>query len=75
VLTFDLPGFGRSGQRNDVYSPERYVKFVRAMMARHFDEPAFVLGHSLGGGLAILLASRYPDAIAAPERPGGFMQS
>lgn len=64
VLAFDLPAFARSTQAEDDYTPERYAKFIDGMVRAHFSEPVFVLGHSMGGALAALYASRFPTAVA-----------
>jgi pimeloyl-ACP methyl ester carboxylesterase len=64
VLAFDLPGLARSGRRNDVYSPQRYTRLVSALVARHFTGPVAVLGHSMGGALALQLAADHPEQVS-----------
>jgi len=64
VLAFDLPGFGESTRTRDDYSPERYVRFLEAMIARHFAEPVAIVGHSMGAALAILLAADHPERVS-----------
>jgi pimeloyl-ACP methyl ester carboxylesterase len=62
VLTFDLPGFGRSTHTHGVdYSPDRYIQTIHALIASRFKSKVAVLGHSMGGALAILYASSHPD--------------
>lgn len=65
VVAPALPGFGGSDA-----PPLRSVGFdeyadrVAAFMdAIGLDKPAFVMGHSLGGGIGIRLASRRPDLV------------
>jgi len=65
VLAFDLPGFARSTHGRAGYAPSRYARFVRAMIARRFGEqPVAVLGHSMGGAIAIELAGTHPEAVS-----------
>ncbi|MBW3669657.1 MAG: alpha/beta hydrolase [Actinobacteria bacterium] len=60
-----LPGFGGTP---DLPGPhvtfEAYAGWVeRFMEAVGLDEPAFVVGHSFGGGVAIKLAHDHPDRV------------
>lgn len=64
VLAFDLPGLGRSSHHNDVYSPQRYAKMMSALVARHFDGPVAVLGHSMGGAIALQFAGDHPEQVS-----------
>ncbi|WP_410647931.1 alpha/beta fold hydrolase [Amycolatopsis sp. cmx-4-54] len=54
----DLPGHGtRRGERFTVAA-------AAAVIAEAIDEPALVVGHSLGGYAAIAAAARYPERVA-----------
>ena len=60
VLTFDLPGFGRSEKQNAIYSPANYAAFVKWIMEERVNGPFTLVGHSLGGVVALRFASIYP---------------
>ena len=65
VIAPALPGFGGSsgvsplGLTIDAYAA-RVAEFVDAL---DLGSPAFVMGHSLGGGVAIRLAATRPDLV------------
>jgi pimeloyl-ACP methyl ester carboxylesterase len=59
VVTFDLPGFGRSSKKNALYSPILYAAFVKWVVDRYVDGPFVLIGHSLGGAVALRFASTY----------------
>jgi pimeloyl-ACP methyl ester carboxylesterase len=59
VVTFDLPGFGRSSKKNVLYSPTLYAAFVKWVVDRYVDGPFVLIGHSLGGAVALRFASAY----------------
>ncbi len=67
VLACDLPGHGRSpGRRGHIHSFEDYLQAVDTLVEemKHVDEtlPRFILGHSMGGLIAIRYAqTRRPD--------------
>lgn len=52
VLAIDLPGFGRSGKPDRVYSPAEFVAVLRGFV-EHAGVERFVLaGHSMGGAIS-----------------------
>jgi pimeloyl-ACP methyl ester carboxylesterase len=64
VVTFDLPGFGRSTHGRELYSPERYVEFIHAMVGQRRRGSFNLVGHSLGGALALLYAASFPTDVS-----------
>ena len=66
VVRFDLPGFGRSSKGNLAYTPERYVQFLHALVNREVRaRPFFLVGHSMGGAIALRYAALYPQDVTA----------
>jgi pimeloyl-ACP methyl ester carboxylesterase len=63
VVTFDLPGFGRSVGANERYTPARYAVVVSRIIHRFGVGPVDVLGHSMGGAIALMHASAYPEQV------------
>lgn len=63
VVAFDLPGFGRSEKRNELYSPARYAAFLGWVVERYRKGPFDVVGHSLGGAVALLYAADDPPGL------------
>lgn len=61
VIYFDLPGFGRSDKGEKDYTPEKYAALVKWIADRHVRGPVSVIGHSLGGAVALFYAGAYPD--------------
>jgi pimeloyl-ACP methyl ester carboxylesterase len=63
VVTFDLPGFGKSSQSNELYSPLNYAKVIRYVTQTYVKKPFHLLGHSMGGAIALKYASMYPSDV------------
>ena len=66
LLVPDLPGWGDSERKpGDDYGfvaqAARVDAFIRALSPRR---PVVLLGHSMGGGIAALVAARYPRQVA-----------
>jgi len=64
VWRVDLPGHGRSAPASEGYSLATLVQSVEAAMAPHLAGPAWWLGWSLGGLVALALALDSPEAVA-----------
>lgn len=61
VIALDLPGHGFSDHRpsDENYKITKYVdEIILLIKEGKFEKPLVLLGHSLGGGIATLLASR-----------------
>lgn len=63
VVTFDLPGFGRSDKANVPYSPANYVAFVKYVVEKYVRGSFHLVGHSMGGAVALRYAATYPRGI------------
>ncbi|MDT8859309.1 alpha/beta hydrolase [Alkalihalobacillus sp. MEB130] len=64
VIAIDLPGFGRSEKsKTFIYSFENYANFVSGCID-YFDlEGVTLVGHSMGGQIALYTAKRFPTKI------------
>jgi pimeloyl-ACP methyl ester carboxylesterase len=66
VIRMDLPGFALTGpNRENDYSTEAYVKFVRGVMDNLGVKRFVLAGNSLGGQIAWSAAAAMPDRVAA----------
>ena len=63
VLAPDLLGHGESAKPRGDYSLGAYASGVRDLMIALGLTPATVVGHSLGGGIAMQLAYQFPERI------------
>lgn len=63
VLTPDLPGHGRSPKPWRSYSLKLYLAFLTRWLEGLKLGPVHVVGHSLGGALAMALAIERPDLV------------
>ena len=62
VYALDMPGFGAS-RLSGRYTCARSVDLLARWMDLHDLVPADVVGHSMGGLLAVLLAARHPERV------------
>lgn len=63
-ILFDLPNHGRSGW-TDAFSYTSMADRVADCISGRFDGPAVVVGHSMGGKTAMMLALRHPQLVRA----------
>lgn len=59
ILIIDLPGFGGSEEPPTPWSLDDYVAVVHELISRLKLNKIIMMGHSFGGKLALLYASRY----------------
>jgi pimeloyl-ACP methyl ester carboxylesterase len=62
LLIVDRPGFGRSGE--ETLSIEGNAEVLGDLVIERDAAPVTVVGHSYGGGVAILLAARRPELVS-----------
>lgn len=72
VYAPDFRGHGRSGHAVGAYRIADYAQDTARFLREVVREPAVVLGHSLGGVVAVQVATEMPDAVRAIvlEDPG-----
>jgi pimeloyl-ACP methyl ester carboxylesterase len=63
VIAIDMPGFGESEEPKDVWSSYDFADHVEALLNHLGIDRFHILGHSHGGRVSIILASKYPERI------------
>lgn len=61
VITLDLPGFGRSAPPAGDHSLGAFANAVRDLLDALDHGPVTIVGHSLGGGIAMQFAYQFPE--------------
>jgi pimeloyl-ACP methyl ester carboxylesterase len=64
VYALDLPGFGDSDKGNHHYSPENFARVIEALLKERVKEPFALVGHSMGGAVALAYAAAYPQRVS-----------
>ncbi|HAS04555.1 MAG TPA: hypothetical protein DCR71_02165, partial [Dehalococcoidia bacterium] len=59
----DLPGFGKSQSVNNEFDIPEYVRFIEEFAQKLNLENFYIMGHSVGGSLALHYALEYPHRI------------
>jgi len=66
VIRIDLPGHGKSGTPPDDYTFDRFAVVINKLLSGlHIEGKVSVIGHSMGGYIAMAFASVYPERIAS----------
>ena len=63
VITHDYRGTGKSSKPAEQYSCEDFVADAAAILDDLNAEPDILLGHSMGGRVAMLMALKYPERV------------
>jgi pimeloyl-ACP methyl ester carboxylesterase len=64
LIVWDLPGLGRSTRpTNRDYSMENLSRHLEAVLALAGDQPAILLGHSIGGMITLTFCRLFPKAL------------
>ena len=58
TYSFDFPGFGASDEPTEVWGVEEYTRMVEAFVKENGIERPALMGHSFGGRVSIVFASR-----------------
>jgi pimeloyl-ACP methyl ester carboxylesterase len=64
IIVPDLPGSGRSLPVRRARDMQAQVDAIVALLDHLKPDPVHVVGHSMGGGMAILLAAQQPDRVS-----------
>lgn len=77
VLIYDRLGYGKSNPMPDVPRPVNYLELEAHMLHNllnklHIDKP-ILFGHSDGGSISLLTASKYPERIMAVVSEAGHI--
>lgn len=59
----DLPGHGSSQKDGIAYSVDFYLEFLHGLLQSLDIPKAIIAGHSMGGGIAVNFAARYPELV------------
>ena len=63
IITFDLPGFGRSEKKNKELTPRTYSLFIDYVTSLYTKKPFYLIGHSMGGAISLKYTSMYPKKV------------
>ena len=76
VIALDLPGYGKSTKTADRFSIPFFAESVAMLMDELEINNASILGHSMGGQIALFMAAQHPDRVAGLvlSAPAGFEQ-
>ena len=59
LVILDLPGFGNSDEPEEAWDLEEYVNMLKALLDYLGIKKPNLIGHSFGGKISILYASKY----------------
>lgn len=62
-IAIDLPGYGKSSKGNYEFSMTYYAQVIKEFAAKKELENLVLVGHSMGGQIAMTAALQYPDMV------------
>jgi pimeloyl-ACP methyl ester carboxylesterase len=65
VISVDLPGYGESELYEEPFTMCKYAESVKSVLENESIEKAFIVGHSMGGYVALAFAENYPEKLNA----------
>ena len=75
-IVWDLPGLGRSTQpTNHDYRLENLANDLQAVLALAGDQPAILLGHSIGGMITLTFCGLFPTELGTRVRGVALIQT
>lgn len=63
TIAIDLPGYGKSSKGNYEYSMTYYAQIIQEFIKAKGIEKVTLVGHSMGGQIALTTALQYPDIV------------
>jgi pimeloyl-ACP methyl ester carboxylesterase len=64
VIALDLPGFGHSAKPEGRFTPTNYAEVLHSLVKRYAKGKAIVVGHSMGGAVALRYSATYPEEVS-----------
>jgi pimeloyl-ACP methyl ester carboxylesterase len=64
VIALDLPGFGLSINAKGRFHPTNYAQVVAAVSKHYANQKAIIIGHSMGGAVALRYTELYPQSVS-----------
>lgn len=63
ILAVDLPGYGRSPRLPQHTTIAAYADLLADLIRSQTEQPAVLIGHSMGGMISLTIALRHPDVV------------
>lgn len=63
VITFDLPGFGKSSKESAEYTPSKYALVIDYIVSKYTNKPFYLIGHSMGGAISLKYSQLYESKV------------
>ena len=63
IVTFDLPGFGKSISSSEELSPKTYSQMIKHIILQVVQKPVIIIGHSMGAAISLYFSSENPDLV------------